>query len=135
MFCSKTTNFLTPALLICILFSSSQAQKDAVGERAAPSASIVVHQVHTYSENNLLYLNATAAIALPAEVGEALNNGILLSFVTEIEILSPQPLLPDKRLAHFKILRKLRYHALTKKFIVQYPNNKTQKSFDSLRDA
>lgn len=120
------------AAAVSVAFCLAYAQNNAEN---AQSDNIHVSQVRTYSEHELLYLDLTANITLPVPVKEALNNGIRLSFLTEIEIYSPKRLLLNKRLAYFGIIKKLSFHALTKKFILHDPRKNTNQNFDSLEDA
>lgn len=118
-----------------MLAAASGVLSAQTDNHAAQSSNILINQVHTYNENDLLYLDITAATALPAAVKEALDSGIQLSFITEIEIYSPQRLWPNKKLSRFEIIKKISFHALTKKFIVNdLGTNKTQ-TFDSIDNA
>lgn len=105
------------------------------GNESAQSNNVLINQVHTYSENELLYLDVTAMIVLPAAVREALDNGTQLSFITEIEIYSPRQVLPDKRLAYLEVIKKLSFHALTNKFVVSNLGEDKTHNFASLENA
>ena len=128
----RATGFIALGVIMSAASCLAYAQN---GDENAQANNIHITQVHTYSENELLYLDLTASIMLPAAIKEALSNGIQLSFLAEIEIYSPKRLLPDKKLAHFEIIRKLGFHALTKKFILRDLRAATNQNFNSLENA
>lgn len=119
---------------LAALAASGLANAQA-GDESARSNNVLINQVHTYSENELLYLDVTAMVVLPAAVREALDNGTQLSFITEIEIYSPRQMLPNKRLAYLEIIKKLSFHALTNKFVVSDLGEDKTHNFSSLENA
>ena len=86
-------------------------------------------------EKGTLYLDATSEINLLANVKAALDKGVDLFFVTNMKIVKPRKFLPDKAIMNIEIIRRLSFHALTKKYVVGDLAFKKTTSFTSLESA
>ncbi len=82
-----------------------------------------------------VHLDATAMIELPDNVQIALDKGVDLFFATNVKIVQPRRWLPDKAAVNIEIVRRLGFHALTKKYVVDDLTLGRRKSFASLTRA
>ncbi len=80
-------------------------------------------------------LNADAAIKLPENVQTALDKGVDLFFLTNVRIAKSRRWLPDKRAVNLEIIRRLSFHALTKKYVVDDLTLNKRKSFTAVSRA
>ena len=96
---------------------------------------ITVTAVNTTVEQEILYLNATADIQLPEKVQAALDKGVNLFFATNVKIVKQRKWLPDKPSANLEIIRRIGFHALTKKYVVDDLTFGTTSSFADLPRA
>ena len=86
-------------------------------------------------EGGTLVLDARASFNLPAVLVTALNKGVHLFFVTEVQILEHRRFLPDKKIIDLRLPRQLRFHALTRKYIIDDISASKRTSFSSLGSA
>lgn len=78
-------------------------------------------------------LDADIDLQFGRALEEALNKGVTLTFLYEFQIVKPLKYWFDDEVATERRLVTLNYHALTKQFLVNYPQQ--QKVFDSLAEA
>ena len=89
----------------------------------------------TQVEENTFHLNVDAAIELPASVRDALDKGVDLFFSTDVKIVRIRKWLPPKAALNIKIIRRLGFHALTRKYVVDDLTLGKRKSFTSVSEA
>lgn len=80
-------------------------------------------------------VNADFIFGLPYDVRAALNRGVDLIFVVDIEVYNPIDYLPDENLVSIDMRRRLSYHALTKKYTVDDLTFGHRSSHHRLEDA
>ncbi len=85
--------------------------------------------------DGVISLNAQASFELPAMLVTALNKGVNLIFVGEAVVLQEREMWPDKEIVNIRLPRRLRFHALTRKYIVDDLATSAQEAFDSLNAA
>ena len=72
----------------------------------------------TKIKQGTVYLDFTADIRLPEKVQAALDKGVDLFFVANVKISRDRKWLPDKASVDLEIVRRISFHALTKKYVV-----------------
>lgn len=80
-------------------------------------------------------LNADAEITLSENVQTALDKGVDLFFRTNVRIEKRRKWLLNKRVLDLEIIRRLSFHALTKKYVVDDLTLSGRKSFASVARA
>jgi hypothetical protein len=85
--------------------------------------------VNTRVEEDVVYLNARVDYGLSAEALEALESGVPLTMVVDIEVLRDRRWWWDKKVAALQQRYQLLYHALSNKYIVRNLNSGSQRSF------
>ena len=86
-------------------------------------------------KNDLIYLSIQASFDLPDFLITAVNTGIQLSFIADVEILKQRALLPNKKLLSSAWHKKLHFHALTRQYVIDDLNLNQQANFNSLGSA
>ena len=99
------------------------------------SQPITIVYLSPTTENNLLHLSLQAHFDLPDFLISAINTGIDLTFITDIEIVKQRKLLPDKDILELKWHKKLHFYALTRHYVVEDLTFNKQANFNSLRNA
>jgi Domain of unknown function (DUF4390) len=119
-------------VLLLILFVSGGGSLLA---RAAANETIEIRNVtlSPSSDGDSWVLAADFAIPLPHRLEEAINQGVALYFVIDLEIYRPRWYWWDFRLVQNSQTYRLSYHALTRQYRVSI--NGYQQSFSTLTDA
>ena len=94
-------------------------------------------------ERSVHQLNATAVIDLPENVQAALDKGVDLFFAADVKIVTPRKWRVDRPMVNLTIVRRLGFHALTRKYVVDDTTlgrgtgkkSDKRKSFTSLKAA
>ncbi len=94
-----------------------------------------VDRVALRLEEGIYHLDADLRLALSREMAHALNNGLPLAFVLEFELYEPRRLLWDQQVARLTQEYVLRYHALSRRYLVFNRNTEQQRSFPTLEAA
>ncbi len=115
--------FLFCLILTALIFSPLRA------------GAIEVTRADTAALDGTIHLDADATINLPESVQTALDKGVDLFFATDVKIIKDRKWLPDKALLNLEIVRRLSFHALTKKYVVDDLTLKQRKSFTSVSAA
>lgn len=121
----------TLAVFILMVGISSQS---LVG-RSGTAGSIQLSDVSLKVEQEQLYLNAQADVALPSTIQAGLNSGVPLDFVLELKLLVPRDFWFDKTLATFEEHFSLTYYELTRHYRVQVLKADTSRNYRSLSSA
>ena len=79
----------------------------------------VVEQASVVLKDDVYYLNAQIQVELNKQVMEALDSGVPLTVILEIEICQKRAWLWDEVVTSFKRRYKIKFHALTEQYIVQ----------------
>lgn len=85
--------------------------------------------------DGVYYLNGRVDYALSLGAMEALEGGAPLTFKLKIELSRVRRLLPDAEVAGLRQRYRLRYHALTERYLVDNLNSGDRSSFASLEAA
>ena len=80
-------------------------------------------------------LDASVAVAFSDESLEALDSGVPLTLVVEMDIVRTRKLAWDKRIARLSARNELRIHALSRKYIVRNLNSDATSSYSTLGEA
>ena len=102
---------------------------------AGGSKPITIVYLAPTTENNLLHLSLQAHFDLPDFLISAINTGIDLTFIADIEIVQQRKLLPDKDILDLEWHKKLHFYALTRHYVVEDLTFNKQANFNSLRCA
>ena len=85
--------------------------------------------------DDLIYLSMQANFDLPDFLITAVNTGIQLNFIADVEILKQRALLPNEKLLVSAWHKKLHFHALTRHYVVEDLSLNWQANFNSLKSA
>jgi hypothetical protein len=116
-------------LALCAFGFTAQAQEDS-----APRHFTVLH-ADTSLVNGVYVLNARVDYSLSEAVVEALHSGVTLTLLVEIEVERARDLLWDAGLTSLSQRYELRYHALTRQYLVKNLNTGVQQAFPSQEAA
>ena len=99
-----------------------------------------VHYAQIEKIGNGYILNAKIKYLLTLRVNEALDNGVPITFRQDIELIHNIPVLGQfwqwkKTLWNTTLRYELRYHALSKQYVMQSLDTKYQRNFPSLDSA
>lgn len=104
--------------------------------RVAAAESIVIRSADITHRDNVLLLNATHVVSLGSVLEDALDRGVPLNFVTEVEVEYPRWYflnLWNKTLASWRNDQKLSYNVLTRQYRLSVGT--LHQNFDSLKEA
>ena len=126
-------------LLYLSLFILSVAPlSDTIGQHDTTEGSgkpIAISYLSPNIKDNLIYLSLQAHFDLPDFLITAVNTGIQLTFITDIEILKQKRLLPSKKILDLEWHKKLHFYALTRHYVVEDLTFNQQANFNSLKNA
>jgi len=123
------------ALLFAItlfLFAISNPLKLYAEEEAA---GFNIQSLETLMQERVYLLNARFQYSFSKEAIEALEHGVPLLILVDIEILSPRWYWADKTIADLEQGYLLLYHALSENYVIHNLNSGTQNNFVNLRQA
>lgn len=106
-----------------------------LGLAAAPVQAFEIDSVSPHWEQDVLVLDARLDISLSEETRTALESGVPLVVLLQIQVLQPRDYLWDRMVAHLRQRYRLSYHALSERYIVQQLNTGVRSSFSSLEGA
>jgi len=122
----STLLFISIAMVMCAF----------IGEYAqARTSAIEVNYLNITELNNELRLDAEIAYELNSEVREALVNGISLQFQVEVQIVSLQKWLWDKIIVTTVKTHSLKYHVLSKQYVLENLETGESDSFPDLESV
>lgn len=109
----------------------------AVGyAHADANAYFQVLSAHTYARNMVFYLDATAEVRLDDKLDGALNNGVSLMFVYDVQVVHPGVWWWfDDVVAALSQRYRLRYRPLSQRYQVDNLNTGVSSSYARLDDA
>lgn len=115
--------------LLCLLASLWLTQP-------APGADhFSIQHLETTQVDKVYYVSAKINYALSDDAREALNNGIPLLILLDIEVLAPRWWWWDRQIASLEQGYLLLYHALSENYIIHNLNSGTQDNFINLDQA
>lgn len=85
--------------------------------------------------NGIYVVDSTIHIGLSEDMRNALNNGVALTFLVEVEIHAPRRYLWDALIVRSTQRLMLEYHALTGGYVVNNESTHTRRSFPTLDEA
>ncbi len=115
-------------LAVCLMFGAAGANAIAPESIEINNARLVVSH-----GGDAWVLSADFKVPLPNRLEEAINQGVALYFVVDLEVYRARWYWWDERLAQASQTYRLSYHALTRQYRVTV--NGFQQSFATLRDA
>ncbi len=93
-----------------------------------------IKSAQTYLENNQYFLNANVNYELSEESTKALQNGIALTIVFQIEVIKERWYLWNEKIANATYHAILRFHPLSNYYMVSYPEKDKSYIFASLTE-
>ncbi len=107
---------------------------------ASPAVSFEVYYAQVEKIGNGYILNAKIKYPLTPRVNEALDNGVPITFQQNIELIHSIPVLGQfwqwkTTLWSAELRYELRYHALSKQYVMQSLDTQYQRNFPSLDSA
>lgn len=124
----------TTRLSLCLL-SLLATPAFAQGAAAESDEAIIIDDIRAVESGGRIYIDAQARFTLPPPIATALNKEEELVFVTEIQVLRDRDYLPPDTLVDVEINRRLRFDALTRRYIVEDLTFSKQTISDSLGQA
>ena len=122
---------LRTALLCAVVsLTSFGLTKDAIAEDA-----FVIRHAETSLTNKVYQLSANMDYKLNDDVREAIDSGVPLIMVMDIELYKPRKYVWDKEIAELQQRYKLQYHALAEQYIVTNINSGEQQTYHALFSA
>jgi len=94
-----------------------------------------IQSLETLMQDRVYLLNANFDYQFSKEAIEALEHGVPLLILVDIEILTPRWYWTDKTIAELEQGYLLIYHALSESYVINNLNSGTQNNFISLRQA
>ena len=101
----------------------------------AKSEAFEINYLHVVKIEDELRLDAEIAYALNNEVKEALVNGIEMIFQVEVQIKSKHKWFWDKTISSVTQNHTLKYHALSKQYLLENMETRTSDTFPDLESA
>lgn len=98
-------------------------------------AGFQVSEARTELVNGVYLLDAQIAFTFSADSLEALENGVALTVLVEMDIVETRPFIWDKRLARLSSRHQLQRHALSNRYVLTNLNTGASRSFRKLRGA
>ncbi len=89
-------------------------------------------EAHISLQNEIYHLSSTIRYPLDTELTTALHRGVVLPIKVIVEVYLPRSYLPDTEIAFLKQRYELRFHALTRQYIVTNHNSGASTSYRSL---
>jgi len=102
---------------------------------AAPSENISVNDVSVSVADKKIIVDCEVQYGLDEQVKEALRNGIEMMFILEIELKHDNPYWIDQQLSYLQREFKIKYHALSKQYVMTETDSHVERSFPDLYSA
>jgi hypothetical protein len=120
------------AVLLCAVFSLTSF---GIAKDAAADEAFTIRHADTRLVNKVYLLSADLDYSFTKEVLEAIDSGVPMVLVMDIELYTPREYLWDKEVAALQQRYKLQYHALAEQYILTNLNSGLQKTYHSLYSA
>ena len=92
-----------------------------------------INSATVQDEDGIFYLDANIEYWFGEQVLEALNNGVALNIIVEIQIIEKRKFLWDKAMAEVTQNYQLQYHALTRQYVLRNLNSNENYNFLTLQ--
>ena len=102
---------------------------------ASPDEYIVIHELTAQMRDDNVRVDCEVNYQLSDSVKEALSNGIEMVFRLEIELMQESPYWLDNTRSHLRHEFKVKYHALSKQYVMVEAGNEVERSFPDLYSA
>jgi len=102
---------------------------------AAVSDGFRVRRVETRLVEDVYYLDARVDLELSRAALEAMEHGVPISIVFEMQVLRERPYWLDERIADLVQRFRLEYHALSNRHVLVNVNTGASRTFDSLDET
>ncbi|ROR34250.1 DUF4390 domain-containing protein [Inmirania thermothiophila] len=102
---------------------------------AAEAPGVVVRHADTRLVEEVYRLSARIDYRLSPAAGEALANGVPLTFEVTVEVVQPRRWLWDETLATVRLRSRLRFHALSGRYVLVNLNSGARRTFRRLEAA
>lgn len=119
-------------VLLCAVFSLSSL---GIVRDAAADDAFTIRHAETKLVNKVYQLSADMDYSFNDDVREAIDSGVPLVLVMDIELYKPREYLWNKEVAALQQRYKLQYHALAEQYIVTNINSGAQQTYHSLYSA
>jgi len=119
----RSCKYLTCCLLLNLLFGT------------AGWADFTLTKVSAVLSPGHLTVSTQGHLSLSDRAKEAVANGIALDIITRLQLKRDRPWLWDPTVAEWNIRTRLRFHALSAKYIVEFPAQHSSESHSSLAGA
>lgn len=116
----------------CFLFLILQAAF-VQAENKKPPTGFNINSAAVQEKGNLFYLDANIDYWFSEQVLEALNNGVPLNIIIEIQVIEKRNFLWDRTMADVTQYYQLQYHALTRQYVLRDLNSNSTYNFLTLQ--
>ena len=120
------------AALFCAVVSLSSL---GLARDAMAQDSFTVLHAETSLVNKVYHLSAEMEYKLNDDVRDAVNSGVPLILVMDIELYKPRHYIWDKEVAELQQRYKLQYHAVAEQYIISNLNSGAQSTYHTLTAA
>ena len=120
--------FLQNLLFAYILFFSANIFADT-------SQPISIIELNSYVNEDKLFVDCEVQYRVDKRIREALSNGIEMTFLLEIDLRQKQDLMFDKTLGKYIHQFRIKYHALSKQYVMIEKGSDAELSFSDLYSA
>ena len=127
-FLSIASSFLFTVFFIFLVYSTNLLAEEN-------TSGFSIQSLETLMQDRVYLLNANFNYQFSKEAIEALEHGVPLLILVDIEILTPRWYWADKTIAELEQGYLLIYHALSESYVINNLNSGTQNNFISLRQA
>jgi len=124
---------IAPLFLFAVFFINLIHSTNLLADENTSGFSI--QSLETLMQGRVYLLNANFNYQFSKEAIEALEHGVPLLILVDIEILTPRWYWTDKTIAALEQGYLLIYHALSESYVINNLNSGTQNNFISLRQA
>lgn len=128
---------LFAALLLVQAAYAQEGAREAAPAAEADGGGITLGGLNSGERDGFIRFDAQADYQLPAALIAAMNRDTQLVFVTQIQVLGERRFgfLPSRKIARLQLRRRIGYHSLTRKYIVDDLTFARQAAFNALDDA
>ena len=128
----KLLLYLLVLILSMISWSGIVAESTSVSNVKNP---ITISNLASAAKDDLIYLSMQAHFNLPDFLIDAVNTGIKLTFIADIEMLNKRSMLPNKKVLDLEWHKDLHFYSLTRHYVVDDVTFNRQANFNSLENA
>jgi len=122
-------------MLVYFAFATSFASSFAEESKEPDAVGFVIHSVSSNLVNDVYQINANIEYNFSDNVLSAIQNGMPIIIVVDMEILQSRDYIWGKLVAELRQRYQLQYHAISEQYIVENLNSGSREIFPTLYSA